>query len=264
MSRLWLLLLVGCGSAEDAPRYVPLITYDWTLPPGSEQFLCKTLTLTEDVHAGTLHAIAPYGTHHMTITVNPGGEVDNPSFPCGPELGTFWASGTGGEPLVLPEGVGVLAAGGQQLRLGLHLFNAGDQPLSGTSGLEIIPLAREQLVHEASVTFHGPVAFEIPPSGQPYSVTEQTMLGDRTVVAVFPHMHQLGRHFRTSLGDTMLWDQEYEFEKQEFVAVPSIAAGDKLLETTCTWLNTTPAAVTWGNSTNAEMCFTILMTHATP
>jgi hypothetical protein len=60
----------------------------------------------------------------------------------------------------------------------------------------------------------------------------------------------------------MLWDDDYQFESQEFAPLPSVAvrAGDQL-ETACTWVNTTGAAVQWGDSSNAEMCFSILMSY---
>jgi hypothetical protein len=95
----------------------------------------------------------------------------------------------------------------------------------------------------------------------------QTSLGDRTLVALFPHMHQLGRHFRARLltpggGSTTLWDDDYQFESQELAPLPSVAvrAGDQL-ETACTWVNTTGATVRWGDSSRSEMCFSILMSY---
>ena len=63
-------------------------------------------------------------------------------------------------------------------------------------------------------------------------------------------------------GETALWDDDYQFESQEFAPLPSVTvgAGDQL-ETTCTWVNTTGSPVGWGDSSNAEMCFSILMSY---
>ena len=45
----------------------------------------------------------------------------------------------------------------------------------------------------------------------------------RTVIAIFPHMHQVGTHFKAEIergGNTItLWDDDFQFESQEF-AVP--------------------------------------------
>lgn len=264
--------LAACGSdggtPGDAPsgEYVRLITADWMIPPGSERYICATKTLTEDVHAVALRPIGPPGTHHTVISIGPSDGNDRPSFPCGPEFGDFWASGAGTGELVLPDGVGLLAPAGQQLRLSLHLFNASDEVMMGTSGLEVRRVDRSRVMHEARVSFHGPFSFTIPPDGAPYTAANMTSLGERTLVAIFPHMHQLGRHFRARIvgagGTTMLWDEDYQFESQEFAPLPSVAvrAGDQL-ETECTWVNTTGSPVGWGDSSNAEMCFTILMSY---
>ena len=263
--------LAGCGTdpPADPPitdEYIPLITADWTLPSGREAYVCSTRTLTQDTYAGSLRPIGPPGTHHTVITLGPPDGPDRDSFWCGPEFGDFWTSGLGTGEIVLPDGVALLAPAGLQLRLSLHLFNAGDAPLSGTSGLEIRRLPPSRVVHEAHVTSHGPYAFSIPPDGLPHTAMHQTSLGDRTLVALFPHMHQLGRHFRarilTAGGATTLWDDDYQFESQELAPLPSVAvhAGDQL-ETACTWVNTTSAPVTWGDSSRAEMCFSILMSY---
>ena len=66
-------------------------------------------------------------------------------------FGQFYASGVGTGPLVLPEGVGLVAKKGQQIHLNLHLFNAGEQDISGTSGIEVMTLPKEKVVHEAHV-----------------------------------------------------------------------------------------------------------------
>jgi len=265
------LALAGCGGGEPGgppitDAYVPLVTADWTLGAGREEYLCATRTLDHDVYVGALRPLGPPGTHHTVVSLGTSDGADREAFPCGPEFGEFWASGLGTGELVLPEGVGLLAPAGFQLRLSLHLFNATDAPLSGRSGLEVRRLEPSRVVHEARVTYHGPLAFSIPPDGVPYSATHQVALGDRTLVALFPHMHQLGRHFRARIlsagGATTLWDDDYQFESQELAPLPSVAvgAGDQL-ETTCTWINTTGRTITWGDSSNAEMCFSIVMSY---
>jgi hypothetical protein len=266
---LGLAALAACGSDPGEPpvtgEYVPLVSAEWTLQPGQEDYICSTRTLTQDVYAGALRPIGPPGTHHTVVALVPTPEgPDRPAFRCAPEFGEFWASGLGTGELVLPDGVGLLAPAGSQLRLSLHLFNATDAPLSGTSGLEARLLPPSSVVHEAQVTYHGPFSFSIPPDGAPYTAGNQVPLGEKTLVGIFPHMHQLGRHFRARIvgagGETPLWDGDFQFESQEIAPLPSVRvrAGDQL-ETTCTWVNTTGDLVRWGDSSNAEMCFSILV-----
>ena len=266
----------GDGSSPDGSPggdgggggYTPLITAEWTLPAGQEGYTCATVTLEEDVYAGALRPMAPLGTHHTVIDLRAPSGPDDPSFPCGPEFGEFWASGIGSGELVLPDGVGLLAPAGMQLRLSLHLFNASDEPLSGISGLEVKRLDPAEVEHTATVSYHGPLGFEIPNDNEPHEESHEVTLGASTAVAIFPHMHALGTYFTAFLRregveePILLWDEEFQFESQEVAALDEIEiqAGD-VLETTCTWLNTTKSPVGWGHSSEAEMCFSILMTY---
>ena len=138
MSRLVLVSLLAACADSAPPAYVPLVTADWTLPTGSEAFWCATRTLTEDVHIGTLRALPAPGTHHTTVTSNEPSGPDSAGYPCWPELSDLWASGTGGEPLALPEGVGLEVKAGRQLRLTLHLFNAAlASPLADNAAFDV-------------------------------------------------------------------------------------------------------------------------------
>jgi hypothetical protein len=254
------------GGGDAAGGYVPLVTATWSLAPGSEGYICGTRTLTEDVYAGALRPMAPLGTHHTTVSIGNPTAPDDESFPCGPEFGDFWASGVGTQELVLPDGVGLLARAGQQLKVSLHLFNATDRTLSGVSGLEVRPVGAADVEHVAKVDYYGPMSFSILDDSEPHTVSDEVQLEQGTLVGIFPHMHQLGTHFRAELqrgGDTVeLWDDDYQFESQEFapLAEVPVEAGD-VLQTSCTWVNTTEDPVGWGTSSTAEMCFTILLSY---
>jgi len=265
----------GDDGSDDGPSpdsgvdgdYVPLVTATWSLASGqSDTYICGTATLTEDVYARALRPIAPLGTHHTTVDMNLASGPDDPSFPCGPEFGEFYASGVGTGELVLPEGVALLAPAGQQLRVSLHLFNATSEDLSGLSGLEVIPVDQSEVKHTASLSYNGPMGFNIG-AGEEETVVHETTLGAQTLVGIFPHMHQLGTEFRAVLrrsgGESIvLYDDDYQFESQEFIALAEIEvqSGD-VLETSCTWVNTTKFPVGWGTSSEAEMCYSILMSY---
>jgi hypothetical protein len=255
------------GEVDAGAGYVPLITANWSLEPGSEGYICATRTLTEDVYAGSLRPLSPNGTHHTTIELSEPTGPDDDSFPCGPEFGKFFASGVATPDLNLPDGVALLAPAGQQLRVSLHLFNATDQTLTGTSGLAVLPVDPSEVEHTASVEYFGPMVFSIPSTGEEHPETHQATPGPRTLVGIFPHMHQLGTRFRAVLrrdgqDPIVLWDEDYQFESQEFAPLAEIPvqAGD-VLETTCTWTNSTGDPVGWGPSSNSEMCYSILMSY---
>jgi len=217
---------------------------------------------------GAIRPVAPTGTHHTVVNLGAPQGADSPGVPCGPEFGRFYASGVGTQELLMPEGVGLIAHKGQQVRINLHLFNASDQTLSGTSGIEVKLLDPAKVQHEASINFYGPLSFTVPASGQPYTEHQiEPISAGTTVFAIFPHMHQTGSHFKAEIVHadstrTMLWDDAYQFESQEFSAIPhvEVKAGDTI-DTTCTWVNDTGQVIRWGDSSKAEMCFTILMAY---
>ena len=75
-------------------------------------------------------------------------------------------------------------------------------------------------------------------------------------------MHQLGTHMTYTVTPTSgapyaLYDQPYAFEGQEhvmFEPVRTLHKGDQL-KIDCTYNNTTGHVVTFGESSNDEMCF---------
>lgn len=246
--------------------FVPLITAEWSMSPGQEGYLCATKTLTETMYVGAIRPLSPTGTHHTVVSLGTPSSPDDPGSPCGPSFGEFYAAGVGTGELVLPEGVGLVAQAGRQAHLNLHLFNTQPDTLSGVSGVEVRLLQPSEVQHEASIRFYGPLSFQIP-AGQAYSVTDETTFdAPQTLIAIFPHMHRLGTHFKAEVVQgattTTLWDEDFQFESQEFAAIPPVTVqpGD-VLRTTCTWTNTTAQDVFWGDSSNAEMCFTTLMSY---
>lgn len=84
-----------------------------------------------------------------------------------------------------------------------------------------------------------------------------------TLIALFPHMHQLGTHMKTTIHtggvDRVIHDAPYAFDHQAVIPLESIplAVGDKIT-TECTWNNTTAQTITYGESSTTEMCYSIL------
>lgn len=248
-----------------------LVGATWTLAPGAETWLCATRTLDADLYIGAFRPAAPPGTHHTLLTFGAAKEPDAGPAPCDPGDShefPIYASGVNTNALELPAGVGVKVAAGQQLHLNLHLFNPGDAALEGHSGVEVRARPAAQLEHEAEVFLPGAHGFEIP-QNQEYSYASTCRIrAEQHVFALFPHMHQLGRHLKTELmiaGERrMLWDEPYRFDDQVFTSFPAVTLrpGDEIT-TTCTWFYPTtpggPPTVRWGDSSREEMCFSILM-----
>ena len=94
--------------------------------------------------------------------------------------------------------------------------------------------------------------------------------GSMTLYGVFGHMHELGRSFRLELNpdsddpdfllDIPNWDFHWQ-DGYQFVEPILVGRGD-VIRMTCHWDNTLsedPRYVVWGEGTQDEMCFSIVM-----
>jgi len=262
------MLAGACGGESDgddgpdggnSDEWQPLVTLDWALeaPGGAEEpegYVCKTYTVPEDMIITGFRTIAPPGTHHAVLSV---GEVDredsefNCYFADGKEIGLV-GSGYGSDDFNLPEGVGLQISAGQQLFLNLHVFNASDGELTGTSGIAI--KTAETVETLAENTAAAAVSLDIEPGTGQTQETTCTIKEEGTIVYWWPHMHQLGRRMTVRLNDQVVLDEPYSFTEQVYYpGETAIHAGDTLT-ITCTYDNDTGETVHFGESTNDEMC----------
>lgn len=289
---------IGCGNSSsgdgdddgttvDAPAgdvdapppegYTRLIGRTWSLPGGTpDTYKCVRITIPQDTYITNIQAQAPAGTHHTVLsipggsnrTVGPDGEYD-----CSVnELGRvmLYASGVGTSPLDFPTDVGIRIAGGTQIHLNLHLYNASDNEITGDTAI----LVKQQSTPPpilAEMVFAGRFAFSIPasPTEPPEANTNRTVVtggctaqAPYTLFAVWPHMHQLAVHQKFAIvrgsDEIILHDAPYDFAEQHYYLQDpefQVQQGDQI-RTTCTWINTTRSTVTFGDSSDTEMCFT--------
>src|SRR5205085_295931 len=130
-------------------------------------------------------------------------------------------------------------------------------------GSEILEVDPGTVTDEVDMFLPGPRNLSIAPNQTSTQSGTCTVRSAQTLIALFPHMHQLGSHFKTTIhtaaGDRVIHDGDYSFEHQAVIGLDSIklAVGDTIT-TECTWKNTTAATVTYGESSTTEMCYSIL------
>jgi hypothetical protein len=245
----------GGGDPPDAPSadgWKPLISKGWTLAPGGEN--TSDLQIESTDHAmviGGIRPLAPIGTHHTLL------------FRGLTSANIIYASGVGTNELMFPPGKGMKLESGATLGLQLHVFNTSDQPIAGVSGIEILEVDPATVTDEVDVFLPGPRNLSIAPNTSTTQTGTCTVTKPYTLFALFPHMHQLGSHFKTTIHtggvDKVIHDGIYNFEHQEVISMQPIqmAVGDTI-KTECTWTNTGSATVTYGESSTTEMCYSIL------
>lgn len=250
--------------------WTSLMEGDWSLAPGAEDYYCIVATVPRDVYIKAFRPLIPLGTHHTVVT-RYSGQLTDGTHRC--SVGTngqsmVYGSGVGSPDFVFPDRVGLHLTAGTRLLANLHLYNASDAPLSGRSGVLIQEATDAEIDHDAEIVLAGPtVTLSVPPGTstqqgncQVSSITSEPI----TVFAMSQHMHKLGRHMRSVVtrgAQTItLQDIDYNFENQTFQykqPTVDLLPGDTLT-TYCTYDNTTGRTVTFGDSSDDEMCFTDL------
>jgi hypothetical protein len=257
----------GSGATTPVPTGTPLISGAWSLPPSTENYVCVRQTVTADTYIKTIIPISPAGTHHFVLMV---GDPDGPdgTTNCTSALTkpAIFASGVGAQPLAMPDGVAIHLKPGQQLLLNLHLFNASDATMTGTSGFAIEPSSPVDDAHAAGVVLAGKMLGLTVATG----VTTQqgtctTPTAGTTMFAVAPHMHLLGTHLKAVYGAATLYDADFSFDDQKFVPItPVTTVANGKLDVTCSYTNYTGSPVGFGESTTDEMCFAITFAYPAP
>ncbi len=244
----------GSTPAADADNsnltWTPLITGDWTLAAGGENTGDNyAITLDRDIYIGGIRPIEPAGTHHTVLDSG--------------NAGIIYASGVGTNELIFPPGVGLKLTAGSTLNLQLHTFNPSGSSISGTSGVEIVEVAEADVVNVADIFLPGPLGFSVTAMQETTYDSSCVIQEPQTIFALFPHMHQLGTHFKTTVVksgvEQVIHNKPYDFDTQSFTNFDeiSLSPGDSI-NTECTWVNTTSSNISWGESSEAEMCFSIL------
>jgi hypothetical protein len=120
-------------------------------------------------------------------------------------------------------------------------------------------------VHEAELVLMGPTAtLYVPPNAVDHEVTGSCTIGGSQSIHAFsiaPHAHQTASHLKTEfeIGGvvTTPYDLPYSFDEQVGQLLPQeveLQPGDKVT-TTCTYTNPTGQPITFGESSDSEMCF---------
>jgi len=253
------------GSAM-GPDATPLISGDWSLQPNSENYVCVRQTVTVDSYIKTIVPIAPLGTHHFVLMLgDPSGPDGTTNCNSSLTEPAIFASGVGVEPLTMPDGVAIHLKAGQQLMLNLHLFNASDDPLSGTSGIAVMPSEPVDDAHSAGVVLAGKgLGLQVVTGNSTQEATCTTPAG-MTMFALAPHMHLLGTHLTATYNGVSLYDSDYAFDQQQFRQItPTVTMASGKYHVTCSYTNYTGATVKFGESTEDEMCFAITFAYPAP
>ncbi len=219
--------------------------------------------------------------HHWILYRSSVPQPDGGSGPCNMPSDALFVAGwaPGGQNFEMPSDVGLELGGPDDYYiLQVHYHNTAQHADAFDRSGVAFCTAEEPRPLLAGIITLGSVFLNIPGNAQGHeeagtcpSWITSLMLEPLTVIATFPHMHELGRAFRTEIlrgGDPAQVDMmtdvsAYEFDNQEFyINDPplQILPGDAI-RTTCTYDNPYAFPVGFGEGTEDEMCFNFVMAY---
>ncbi len=273
--RVLLPLLVACTSSPSEAPLEPapppggqqLATSTYHLAAGQEVYMCYQFYSPNSITAITqVQSISEPGIHHLALFQAFGRNEPDAPHECDSLIKETWqpvfVSGTGSKDLALPDGTGFVIQPETQYILQLHLQNATDNAMDVRAGVNLAYAPDASAVMPAGIFAAGREDLSIPPASTDYSVTEECRSGrERHIFAVFPHMHKLGTEFDVSLtsgtgAPTPLYSvNPWKFGDQPVQMLDQVLEADDKLTVTCHWNNPGATAVTFGESSDNEMCY---------
>jgi hypothetical protein len=279
------LVVAGCGGGEaiggakantepglhiEADQVV-FRTGEFTVPSGEERYLCFPADVGETFKVDRFSYSSTTTVHHFlfarTLAPEPEGFTE-----CDvlfkPTWEVVFAAGVGDSDLTLPDGAAQEFEQGDQMLVQLHLLNTSGQGV--TERAEIV-MRRTHAADTAPVLISafGTSKIKLPPK-QLSSVEKTCEVGrDAEVIALFPHMHQIGTKATLEVGESeetleLVYERDpYGFDQQTIEPFALMLTKGQTVRVTCSYDNPYDHEVGYGESSNDEMCFMITFSKGT-
>ncbi len=255
-----------------------------TVQPGKENTQCITVNLNnpEGAYVRRVRADLSTGSHHMVVYTSSKTVEDPVPKDCQPFSGIL----NGEHPIFIAQQpqaklefptdengtpVGFEIPPHQMVKIEMHYIDTTQFPLSvmGKISFDTVPLSTK--VTKSDLAFWGTTTINIPANGTADTgVLFQNALAGTRTFALTTHQHQLGTEMRVWYGgsatdpnrvqvaDGKSWSDppvELFTPALDFPKNGNSSLSAKGLAFECTWNNTTPNPVTFGEGFNDEMCF---------
>lgn len=245
----------------------------FTMPTNTDDiYICYGFDVSSDqkrqVTAFVPRVVNPKIVHHIVLFESDAPVPAEPT-PCSlsgaqnSRIVSVWAPG--GEAFELPKEAGIPLEGTTHYMVQVHYNNlthlVGE---TDNSGFDLCTTT-DLRPNDADILAFGTFNFEIPAHGSldvTCNFTIPAGFPPTHVIGVMPHMHKLGTAIATviqpagggparDLGGRVPWD----FNSQYWSKYDEVVQGGDSVKTQCAWSNNTDQAVTWGEDTEDEMCF---------
>jgi hypothetical protein len=268
----------GTGGADPSTpglhrngNQLTLRTDRFTLEPQQEKYVCWTTRASEAVKVASFSkAVQPF-VHHLVLTTTtnePDGMRDcDGTFKLG--WRPLFAAGAGEVNLAFPDNVVIPINQDAQLQVELHLLNSSNEPVTDSTAV-VMNLSDAAAPENALFGVVGNTEVNLPPFSESKVVADCPVARNTRVVGFFPHMHKLGTAMTFDLGPTadnlrrVYARNPFSFHDQRIDGTDMMLEANSQMRLTCSYNNTTPQAVRYGESTYDEMCYLILFVVGSP
>lgn len=247
------------------------------VPAGTEKTQCVTKRLGNmgPIHVGTIHNELVGVSHHMIVyKVNDTVEVPDPvncqpfTDALDPSKGSpIMITQKSSETLTLPKGVAFNLDDNQMIRLEMHYVNPTAEDASVEGIATFVPMPDAEFENEAGFLFAGSIDIDIAPMSQANVDAFIKMPADLTGKSYFGftgHEHHYGTGVTLGMGTkggamTPVYDVGAAFSWSEPPTVyhdpPVVLPAGGGFQLKCSWDNTGPNQIKFGESAEDEMCF---------
>jgi hypothetical protein len=277
-------LLAVPGSAgrvhlRHPPRGFQMRMGKFTVPPATEREVCEYRTFPNDkaMDVQQFEFKMNAGTHHFALWAYFGGDRNAADFPRGIVeapgcigLGprdSFQRALLGGAPNTheltrFPPGIAVRLEPHQPVFLNSHYINASlTDSLTPDILFNVIPAKKGSVLHHAENLTVGAYDIHIPAHSAASTTAEWVVPYDLNVIQLSSHEHKRGTKVTINLtaGGQNIgqifenddWDHPYEY----WTPTPLHLRQGDVFRFTCNWTNNDDHPVTFGVTTDDEMCF---------
>ena len=262
----------GGPAREHEPGFAADESFAWSterfeVEAGTERYLCFSKTLEEDLVVDGYSTEGKPFLHHLIFArVNPRAPEPDGFAECDTAFRASWdpifIAGAGKAKLAFPKDAGHKFPKGTQLMVQMHLLNTGDEKVEGAVGINMHRSLHTDPRPVSSYVF-GTADVRLP-AKQQTTLTGECKARERVqLIAGFPHMHLLGTSLTFEAGPSadklkqVFKRDPYFFDNQAIEPVDVTLAPGDLTRVTCKYNNTLAHDVTYGESTNNEMCYFI-------
>jgi hypothetical protein len=234
--------------------------------------MCWTTRTAEAVKVAAFSKDPQSFVHHVVLASTTREEPDGMR-ECDGAFQISWlplfAAGAGRVELAFPDNVVNPINENVQLVVQLHLLNTGEEPVTDSAAI-VMELSDAEATENVIIGAFGNTDINLLPGQLGQVVVDCQNPSSTRVVGFFPHMHKLGTSMTLELGPTMdslqmIYERApYDFNEQRIDGTDMMLDGNSQVRVTCNYDNTTQQTVTYGESTNDEMCWLVLFLVGTP